>query len=262
MFSRALLIRATPLKLSAVLRTQVCSRSLSTLRLSRSSAPCTAATLCAQRSLSDVAPKRSFSDEPEPEPRGSCFVGNLPFSVTAEELLEAFSSFGSIEEVRLVTTERGLPSGAGFVKFEAVESAINFVNAHKADPIFILDRELHINHARSRAQAYANDPTPTNTLTLFGYQGGEEDIRELFHQYEQDIKEIRIGEHPLLTLVRKRIFIEFFNIEQATTAKDALNATQDFSRPVIQFAKLRQPRQSALSTFDPRKRPSAWSTRS
>jgi RNA recognition motif-containing protein len=169
--------------------------------------------------------------------------------VTAEQLREAFSQFGNIEEVRLMTTDRGLPSGAGFVKFETIDSAISFVESHKADPLFVLDRELHINHARPRPQrAFVDDPTPTHTLTLYGYQGGEAEVREIFQEYEEEIREVRVVNAEDES--RRRVFVEFFKIEQATAAREALNAKQDFSRPLIQYAKLRQQRRAEFkSTF-------------
>ncbi len=46
------------------------------------------------------------------------YVGNLPFSVTQEQLKELFSSFGEISEVTLISDRRtGRSKGFGFVTF-------------------------------------------------------------------------------------------------------------------------------------------------
>ncbi|KAF9228108.1 RNA-binding domain-containing protein [Gyrodon lividus] len=240
MFSRAVLARSSPSILSMLLRTQVCSRALSTFHLARSSA-LRAAPPCTQRSFSSAPILRAehrFTDEPEP--RGTCFVGNLPFSVTAAQLKEAFSQFGNVEEVRLMTTERGLPRGSGFVKFVTVEDAVRFVDSHKVDPIFVLDRELHVNHARSRAFDSEVVP-PSDTLMLGGFEGGEAEVRATFEQFEHDIVEVRVGENYDNGRPR-RVFVQFHNVDQATTAMEALSGRLDHSSRelVIKYAKHRQ----------------------
>ena len=56
------------------------------------------------------------------------YVGNLPFSFSETDLSEAFSQYGSIDEVRLITDrETGRSRGFGFVTFadqSAAESAL------------------------------------------------------------------------------------------------------------------------------------------
>jgi len=233
------------------LRTQVCSRSLSALHFARSSA-LRAALPCSQRSFSHAPILRAdhrFTEEPEP--RGTCFVGNLPFSVTAAELKEAFSQFGKVETVRLMTTERGLPRGSGFVKFETVDDAIAFVNSHKTDPIFVLDRELNINHAKGRA-ADSEAVPPSDTLTLASFDGGEEDVMATFEQFERNIVEVRSARNQDSNRPR-RYFVQFQNVDQATAAMEALNGRMDHSnrKLMIGYAKHRQnpkPLPGALTT--------------
>ena len=52
------------------------------------------------------------------------YVGNLPFSVTQEQLKELFSQYGEIEEAVVVTNKfSGRSKGFGFVSFKDDSSA-------------------------------------------------------------------------------------------------------------------------------------------
>ena len=52
------------------------------------------------------------------------YVGNLPFSVTQEQLKELFSQYGEIEEAVVVTNKfSGRSKGFGFVSFKDEASA-------------------------------------------------------------------------------------------------------------------------------------------
>ena len=60
------------------------------------------------------------------------YVGNLPFSVTLEQLKEIFSKYGEIEEATIVTNKfSGRSKGFGFVEFKedsAADAAISEMN--------------------------------------------------------------------------------------------------------------------------------------
>ena len=52
------------------------------------------------------------------------YVGNLPWSVTKDKLVELFSSFGEIEEALVIANKyTGLSRGFGFVTFKKEEDA-------------------------------------------------------------------------------------------------------------------------------------------
>ncbi len=76
------------------------------------------------------------------------YVGNLPFSATQAELEEAFSAYGELEEVRLITDrDTGRSRGFAFVTFAtqlAAESALE-MNGKPLD-----GRNLIINIAKER----------------------------------------------------------------------------------------------------------------
>lgn len=97
MFSRSLFVRSGFLRLS-----QVHSRSPSSLRLSQ---PARLAVTTSIRQFSAAPAFHEKRVDPpsqnSPAPSGTCFLANLPYNVTAEQLKEAFSEFGNIEYVKL-----------------------------------------------------------------------------------------------------------------------------------------------------------------
>jgi RNA recognition motif-containing protein len=77
------------------------------------------------------------------------FVGNLSYQVTQEDLLAAFSQFGAVERVHIVTDrDTGQARGFAFVEMtnrQEAESAINSLNG--AD---LRGRAMNVNEARPK----------------------------------------------------------------------------------------------------------------
>jgi len=76
------------------------------------------------------------------------YVGNLPFSVTEDELREMFGQFGEVQTVKLITDrETGRPRGFGFVEMddEGAEAAIKALNDTEMG-----GRNLRINQSEPR----------------------------------------------------------------------------------------------------------------
>lgn len=74
------------------------------------------------------------------------YVGNLPFSVTSDDLQALFSQHGDVHSVNLITDrDTGRPRGFGFVEMENTEAAIKALNGHE-----IGGRALKVNVARER----------------------------------------------------------------------------------------------------------------
>lgn len=77
------------------------------------------------------------------------YVGNLPFSTTADDLREAFAKFGTVSRAQVVSDrETGRSRGFGFVEMaDGGEQAIEGLNG--AD---FSGRKLTVNEARPREE--------------------------------------------------------------------------------------------------------------
>ncbi len=80
----------------------------------------------------------------------SLFVGNLPWSVTEDELRAKFEEHVKVLAVRLVTDRMtGRAKGFGFVEVEDadMDKAVSAMNGQKLG-----DREIVVNEARPRTE--------------------------------------------------------------------------------------------------------------
>jgi len=79
------------------------------------------------------------------------FVGNLSFQTTQDELHAAFSQYGNVERVNIVTDrDSGQPRGFAFVEMSdrsAAEQAISQLNGQEMN-----GRTLNVNEARPKPQ--------------------------------------------------------------------------------------------------------------
>ena len=76
------------------------------------------------------------------------FVGNLPWSVTDQDLEDMFTPFGSVDSAKVITDrETGRSRGFGFVEMpdDSTRSAIEDLNESE-----IQGRKLTVNQARDR----------------------------------------------------------------------------------------------------------------
>ena len=89
------------------------------------------------------------------------FVGNLSYQTTQSELQSAFSFYGNVERVSIVTDrDSGQPRGFAFVEMTdraAADAAISKLNGTEMN-----GRALNVNEARPREQGGGNG----------GYRGG------------------------------------------------------------------------------------------
>ena len=79
------------------------------------------------------------------------FVGNLSFSTTQDDLHQAFSQYGGVERVNIVTDrDTGQARGFAFVEMtdrSAAEAAINGLNGRDLN-----GRTINVNEARPKPQ--------------------------------------------------------------------------------------------------------------
>ncbi len=79
------------------------------------------------------------------------YVGNLPFSVTVDEVRELFEEHGTVESVNLITDrETGRLRGFGFVEMSSDEDASAAIAALHGSQC--QGRTLTVNEARPRPQ--------------------------------------------------------------------------------------------------------------
>ena len=83
------------------------------------------------------------------------FVGNLSFKVTEDDLLDLFSPYGDVMQVRIINDrETGRPRGFGFVTMaskEEADKAIEGLNKQEIE-----GRALTVNIARPREERRRN----------------------------------------------------------------------------------------------------------
>lgn len=91
-----------------------------------------------------------MSDSRQEEPnKKKIFVGNLPFSITQEELQETFSQFGEIASINIITDRMsGRPKGFAFVEYTEDSSAQAAVDGMSGKKIG--ERDAIVNLARPR----------------------------------------------------------------------------------------------------------------
>jgi cold-inducible RNA-binding protein len=78
------------------------------------------------------------------------YVGNLPYSVTREQLSELFSPFGEVADVHVVTDRQtGRAKGFAFVEMDdaGAAKAISQLNGSALD-----DRTITVNEAQPRPE--------------------------------------------------------------------------------------------------------------
>src|SRR5262249_9795516 len=84
------------------------------------------------------------------------YVGNLPFSVTSQELTDLFSQAGEVVSANIITDRfSGQSRGFGFVEManeDAAQAAINQFNDHQ-----MKGRGLKVNEAKPRESRGGGD---------------------------------------------------------------------------------------------------------
>ena len=80
------------------------------------------------------------------------FVGNLPYTMTNEQLQEIFAAVGTVESASvIIDRETGRSKGFGFVEMssdEEAQAAVTQLNGHNVD-----GRPLTVNEARPKTES-------------------------------------------------------------------------------------------------------------
>jgi len=77
------------------------------------------------------------------------YVGNLPFSVSEDQLKELFENYGQVESATIVSDKfTGRPRGFGFIKMPEREEGLRAIQ--ELDAKDFMGRNLKVNEARPR----------------------------------------------------------------------------------------------------------------
>ena len=91
----------------------------------------------------------SDNDNQQAENKKKIFIGNLPFSVSQEQLEEIFVEYGEIVEANLITDRMtGRSKGFAFIEYADEESAQKAIDAMHGQTLE--ERELVVNIARPK----------------------------------------------------------------------------------------------------------------
>ncbi|KAH9943651.1 hypothetical protein B0H21DRAFT_695393 [Amylocystis lapponica] len=132
-------------------------------------------------------------------PRSTLYVGNLPYSVDAEELRQLFSSIAEVQDIRVVYNAEGVSRGFAHVDFASIEDAQRVLERQKEQDFSLQQRMLFVSYAR-RSQAEDGDKSsrrrnpPSETLWVGGLPEGtrEEDLRDIFEPLGE-IRAVRLS---------------------------------------------------------------------
>lgn len=78
------------------------------------------------------------------------YVGNLPYNITEDELQQFFGSFGTIDDVTIITDRHtGRSKGFGFIAFDSDQAAESATEKNGEE---LGGRKLKVNIAREKSR--------------------------------------------------------------------------------------------------------------
>ncbi|KAH9476780.1 Nucleolin 2 [Psilocybe cubensis] len=176
-------------------------------------------------------------------PSESLYVGNMPWDMTKEDLLELFSQFGQVVNVRIQTHADGRPRGFAHITFSTQEAATAAMNSSAAEPFHVAGRDLFLDYAR---QNRSLPPLAPNKKLYFPqYYEDEDSLRQLFSEFKDQITSIYFIRDGNTGEKTNAGFIEFTSTEVATEALDKLNKTPTGDNTFLSLSYSRPPRREA-----------------
>ncbi|KAG6879355.1 hypothetical protein C0992_003399 [Termitomyces sp. T32_za158] len=168
------------------------------------------------------------------------FIGNLPFSVSEDDIRERFLPFGAIQDVRIAYHPDGRSRGFAHVEFADLHDAIAAHKSIKEEPMYILDRDVRVDYAAARNQTLV----PSGALYFHGFRGTLNDLRNVSSDLADNIVNIVFLKNRETGQETGAGFIHFTDIPSAEEGLKRLNGRQ-FEDDVIRvrFAAPRKPQQ-------------------
>lgn len=118
---------------------------------------------------------------------GNIFLKNLHRSIDSLSLGDTFTAFGNILSCKVVSDEKGVSKGYGFVHFETQEAAEKAIE--KTNGMLLNDRKAFVGHFKSRKErgaelgACVNNKFTNVYVKNFGEDMSEEKLREIFCEF-------------------------------------------------------------------------------
>lgn len=118
------------------------------------------------------------------------FVSNLDFTVDDDKLKEVFSQFGTVADVRLVRSYKGLSKGFGYIEFNDMESA---KKALKNDRMKIGERPCFISELNKKVGFKFTTAQEKNKLFVsnIDMEVTSDQLKEIFSKHG-DLKDVRL----------------------------------------------------------------------
>lgn len=127
-------------------------------------------------------------ENPGPVPNCKLYVGNLAWSVTDEDLKDAFQEYGTLADCEVIMDPSGRSRGFGFVTYSNVEEAQAAINA--LDQANFAERDIRVNfHAPRDPNAPRRERRPNRDSAHRLYVGNlpwsfdDFDLQDTFEEF-------------------------------------------------------------------------------
>ncbi|RAL09807.1 nucleic acid-binding protein, partial [Aspergillus homomorphus CBS 101889] len=164
----------------------------------------------------------------EPEPKTTIFIGNLFYDVTAEDLKNQFSKFGTVRRVNLIHDQRGISKGFGYVDYDSVEAAQRAIQ----------EMHLRIFEGRRASVQFAQtqmkqqrDSRPSKSLYIgnLPFEMTDSDLNELFSDIVNVI-DVRVAIDRRTGQPRGFCHADFVDLESSRNAMEALSRKMPYGK--------------------------------
>ncbi|KAF7297080.1 hypothetical protein MIND_00940900 [Mycena indigotica] len=167
-------------------------------------------------------------------PSSTLYVGNMPFGTNEAEIREKFEPFGPLRSVRLSLDPQGTFKGFAHVEFEREDDAVAAHDSFAEEPLYMLDRNVKIDYAASRA---TGRKMPSPSLYFFDFRGDGLALRHSLSAFDQDIIRTYFLRSRVTGELTSTGFIEFKSVEAATAALQKHNGRMTKFGPLnLEFA--------------------------
>ncbi|KAK5149977.1 hypothetical protein LTS14_010449 [Recurvomyces mirabilis] len=175
------------------------------------------------------------------------YIGNLFFEVSAQQLEAEFARFGTVTNARVVSDQRGLSKGFGYVEFSDQSGADKAVK--ELDQKVFQGRRMAVQYhvQRDRQQGRndrpaggmarggerfdrpANPPSKTLFIGNMSYQMSDRDLNDLFREI-RNVLDVRVAIDRRSGQPRGFAHADFIDVESAEKAKEYLEKKVIYGR--------------------------------